>query len=244
LTPPPPVPLKPEDAFLLSFSSLMEGKKEETKSSYLEPPSAEDLPLGTETGTVIHAILEHLCKADLHRDSASFPSVIESFCKGSCLEGKEKQVCICIQEVLSHPMNLGGELVSLQQIPSTDMRVEMEFLYPFQTSFLKGFIDLIFRYQDRYYILDWKTNYLGPSKEDYSLDNVEKCMQQSGYFLQASIYTSALQRYLALFEKKLFSSLFGGVVYFFLRGTTPYFFDPRSKKAVFENHNIEIGQSG
>jgi ATP-dependent exoDNAse (exonuclease V) beta subunit len=141
-------------------------------------------------------------------------------------------------------MNLGGELVSLQQIPSTDMRVEMEFLYPFQTSFLKGFIDLIFRYQDRYYILDWKTNYLGPSKEDYSLDNVEKCMQQSGYFLQASIYTSALQRYLALFEKKLFSSLFGGVVYFFLRGTTPYFFDPRSKKAVFENHNIEIGQSG
>ncbi|MBX9922725.1 MAG: UvrD-helicase domain-containing protein [Rhabdochlamydiaceae bacterium] len=239
LSPPPLVPSIASDEFLLSFSSLMEGKKEEGKSQYLEPPLEEDLPLGAETGTVIHAILEHLCKADLHRSSESFFSSVLSFCKGSCLEGKEEKVFACIQEVLKHPMDLGGELVSLEQIPSSDIRVEMEFLYPFQSSFLKGFIDLIFRYQGRYYILDWKTNYLGPTKENYSLNNVEACMNQSGYFLQASIYTTALQKYLALFEKKAFSSLFGGVVYFFLRGTTAYFFDPKSKRSVLES-SIEV----
>ena len=238
---PPSLPYKPSESFLLSFSSLMEGKKEEGKSSYLVPPSDEDLPLGAETGTVIHAILEHLCKADLHHEPKSFLAVIASYSKGSCLEGKEEKVLFCLQDVLTHSMRLGEEMVSLDQIPSLDMRVEMEFLYPFQDSFLKGFIDLIFRYQGRYYILDWKTNYLGPTKEDYSLENVEACMQQNGYFLQASIYTAALQKYLALFEKRSFSSLFGGVVYFFIRGTTAYFFDPKHVESLVKNNSTFDG---
>ncbi len=243
LYPPPPIPLKPPDIFLLSFSSLMEGKNEEGKSSYFGSPSEEDLPLGTETGTVIHAILEHLCKADLHRNLEAVSPVIESYCKGSCLAGKEAQVFACLDQVLKLPMNLGDERVSLQQIPSKDMRAELEFLYPFHSSFLKGFIDLVFRYQGRYYILDWKTNYLGPAKDDYSAEKIEECMRQNGYFLQASIYTSALKKYLALFEKKAFSALFGGVVYFFLRGTFAYFFDPEEKQISIQINGMEVSQS-
>lgn len=225
---PPPVFIKAVDQFLLSFSSLIEGKKEEGEKIYLEPPKEGDLPLGSETGTVIHSILEELCKADLHRSlEKGGQAIIERFTKGSCLRGKEDVLFNLIAEAVKVPFQEG--LCSIENISSKDMQTEMEFLYPFRSSFLKGFIDLVFRYQGRYYILDWKTNYLGPNKEDYSDENVEECMKQSGYFLQASIYTAALKKYLALFEKQKFESIFGGAVYFFLRGLRPYLFQPDLK---------------
>ena len=33
--------------------------------------------------------------------------------------------------------------------------------------FLKGFIDLVFRFEDRFYLVDWKSNHLGNRVEDY-----------------------------------------------------------------------------
>jgi len=87
---------------------------------------------------------------------------------------------------------------------------------------MKGFIDLIFRWQGRYFILDWKTNVL----EGYEEVHIRSCMEQSGYFLQAAIYTEALQKYLALFEQRSFEEVFGGVIYFFLRGGKPFYFAP------------------
>jgi exodeoxyribonuclease V beta subunit len=225
---PRPSSIKTVDRFLFSFSSLIEGKKEEGEKIYLEPPKEGDLPLGSETGTVIHSILEELCKADLHRSLENGgQTIIERFTKGSCLEGKEEVLFNLIAESVKVPLQEG--LCSLENIASKDMQTEMEFLYPFRSSFLKGFIDLVFRYQGRYYILDWKTNYLGPNREDYSEGNIEECMKQSGYFLQAAIYTAALKKYLALFEKQKFESIFGGVVYFFLRGVKPYLFQPDLK---------------
>ncbi len=228
LIPPPELFIKAPDQFLLSFSALIEGKKEAMDKVYLKAPSDAELPLGSETGTVIHSILEALCKADLHQKmQLSAPKIIERYTKGSCLAGKEAAVFALIQEVINTPFEEGFSC--LGKIPSKDMQTEMEFLYPFRSSFLKGFIDLVFRYKGRYYILDWKTNYLGPNKEDYSIEKIEECMGQSGYFLQASIYTVALKKYLALFEKKDFELLFGGVIYFFLRGVKPYLFQPNLK---------------
>ena len=84
--------------------------------------------------------------------------------------------------------------------------------------------------------MDWKTNYLGPNKEDYSLKNIEECMNQSSYFLQASIYSQALKKYLALFEKKPFESLFGGVIYFFLRGVKTYLFQPELGDSLWKSN--------
>ncbi len=228
LIPPPALSIKAPSQYLLSFSSLIEGKKEEGERIYLEPPKEGDLPLGSETGTVIHSILEELCKADLHKNLGSeAQKVIEHFTKGSCLEGKEDFLFNLIREVVKVPFEEG--LCSLEDILSKDMQTEMEFLYPFHASFLKGFIDLVFRYKGRYYILDWKTNYLGPNLEDYSTQKIEECMNQSGYFLQAAIYTAALKKYLALFEKQKFESVFGGVIYFFIRGVKPYLFQPDLK---------------
>ena len=32
---------------------------------------------------------------------------------------------------------------------------------------MRGFIDLFFRFEDRYYIVDWKSNWLGHRPDDY-----------------------------------------------------------------------------
>jgi exodeoxyribonuclease V beta subunit len=58
-------------------------------------------------------------------------------------------------------------------------------------------------------------------------------MEENGYFLQASIYAMALKKYLALFEKRaLDETLFGGAIYFFLRGMKPYVFQPCAEEEV------------
>lgn len=89
---------------------------------------------------------------------------------------------------------------------------------------LNGEIDLVFRRKvngvDKYYLLDWKTNHLGYSTEDYKDSNLEKAMNVSGYKLQGLIYQYALDRYLQqrLGQAYDYEKNFGGVIYFFVRG--------------------------
>ncbi|WP_350609466.1 hypothetical protein, partial [Pseudoalteromonas sp. 41-MNA-CIBAN-0057] len=61
---------------------------------------------------------------------------------------------------------------------------------------LKGFIDLIFCYQGKYYILDYKSNYLGSIPADYEPEQLEQAMTSHQYHLQYLIYTVALHRLL------------------------------------------------
>ena len=42
--------------------------------------------------------------------------------------------------------------------------------------FLKGFIDMVFRHEGRYYLIDWKSNFLGARKEDYHRDRLLTAM--------------------------------------------------------------------
>lgn len=87
---------------------------------------------------------------------------------------------------------------------------------------MKGYIDLIFRYQDRYYIADYKSNYLGPDFADYRLASLQEAMLEHRYDLQYLIYTVALHRYLgSRITDYAYSHHFGGVFYLFLRGMHP-----------------------
>ena len=88
--------------------------------------------------------------------------------------------------------------------------------------FLKGFIDLIFRFEGRYHVVDWKSNLLGNRAEDYTLEAMQRAIQESCYDLQYYIYTVALDKYL---RQRLpdydYDQHFGGVHYVFLRGLAP-----------------------
>ncbi len=85
--------------------------------------------------------------------------------------------------------------------------------------FMKGYIDLVFRYKERYYIVDWKSNYLGPRIEDYHRRYLHHVMQESLYVLQYQIYALAVDRYLTLrVPGYRYDNHFGGVFYIFCRG--------------------------
>ena len=87
--------------------------------------------------------------------------------------------------------------------------------------FMKGFIDLVFEHNRRYYLVDWKSNRLGASPEAYRRDQLRIAMREHHYDLQYHIYTLALHQYLRLrvpgYE---YDRDFGGVCYVFLRGVS------------------------
>ncbi|MFM4933000.1 exodeoxyribonuclease V subunit beta [Aeromonas dhakensis] len=84
---------------------------------------------------------------------------------------------------------------------------------------LKGFIDLVFEWQERWYLLDYKSNHLGMSPADYSRSALEQAMVEHRYDLQYQLYSLALHRLLALrLPGYDFDQHFGGVFYLFLRG--------------------------
>jgi len=88
--------------------------------------------------------------------------------------------------------------------------------------FLSGFIDLFFRFKNRFYLVDWKSNWLGNRPSDYGSEGMQRAMLKHNYYLQYHLYTLAADRFL---ERRLpdysYETHFGGVFYVFLRGINP-----------------------
>lgn len=85
--------------------------------------------------------------------------------------------------------------------------------------YMKGYIDMVFQYNGRYYLLDWKSNFLGMSSADYNKDSIRTVMGDDFYILQYHIYTLALHQYLGLrMPDYRYETDFGGVFYLFIRG--------------------------
>ncbi len=88
--------------------------------------------------------------------------------------------------------------------------------------YLKGFIDLVFEHDGRFWILDWKSNHLGDQPADYAPARLEAAMQAHGYHLQHLLYTVALHRHLGRSLAGYdYETHFGGVLYLFVRGVRP-----------------------
>ncbi|HSC89771.1 MAG TPA: exodeoxyribonuclease V subunit beta [Polyangiaceae bacterium] len=88
--------------------------------------------------------------------------------------------------------------------------------------FLRGFIDLVFEWEGRFYVADYKSNYLGESYADYGPSACQQAMEEHHYPLQAYLYALAVHRHLqhrlAGYE---YERHFGGVYYLFVRGMRP-----------------------
>ena len=94
--------------------------------------------------------------------------------------------------------------------------------FPTLQGFLKGFIDLVFEHEGRYFIADWKSNHLGWQAADYRGAALDAAMLAHQYPLQALLYSVALHRWL---RQRLPGyqpqQHFGGVLYLFVRGLRP-----------------------
>jgi exodeoxyribonuclease V beta subunit len=106
--------------------------------------------------------------------------------------------------------------------------------FPDLNGYLSGAIDLVFRHEGRYFLLDWKSNHLGDTRDDYAPARLDQAMTQHAYRLQYLIYTVALHRHLhRRCRDYRYDRDFGGVFYLFIRGVRPEWVDPQGPAGVY-----------
>lgn len=87
--------------------------------------------------------------------------------------------------------------------------------------YLKGFIDLVVLHDERWYLIDYKTNALGDRPQDYDRAAMAEAMVADHYILQSHIYALALLRHLKRRVPGFDADRdLGGSLYLFLRGMT------------------------
>ena len=88
--------------------------------------------------------------------------------------------------------------------------------------YLKGYIDLVFRHDGRFYLADWKSNLLGAVYAAYRPAILAEVMADAYYFLQYHLYAAALDRFLRTScADYRYADHFGGIFYCFIRGMGP-----------------------
>ena len=200
-------------------------------------------PRGASPGTFLHSLFE-----DLDFTQPISPEWMrEKLQNNGFDEVWEPVLTRWITQVLAAPLADTG--VALNQLSARQKQVEMEFYLPISQTLdaraldavtrrydplsagcpeldfrqvrgmLKGFIDLVFRHDGRYYLLDYKSNWLGESGEAYTQEAMAEAMQSHRYDLQYQLYSLALHRYLRhRIADYDYERHFGGVIYLFLRG--------------------------
>jgi len=85
--------------------------------------------------------------------------------------------------------------------------------------YLKGYVDLVFEHRDRYWVVDYKSNWLGPTLDHYRHENMAASIVAEQYDLQYLLYTLAVDRLLAQRVRGYdYDMHFGGVLYLYARG--------------------------
>jgi len=163
-------------------------------------------------GDAVHQMLKTLVQFPLAQDRKDF--TLTQIAPPDRLN--EVEFCFPVRGVSpARLQELLGKLGWTAAVPTQLGRLAFD---PIQ-GFLKGFIDLVFRFEGRFYLADWKSNWLGNRLEDYSPEAIRDQMLRQHYFIQYHLYTLALHKYLALRVPGYdYERHFGGVIYLFLRG--------------------------
>ncbi len=94
--------------------------------------------------------------------------------------------------------------------------------FPALEGYLRGYVDLVFRRDGCFHVVDYKSNWLGPSPGDYEPDALARSMLEHDYVLQYHLYLVALHRHL---RQRLpgydYDRHVGGAWYLFVRGMSP-----------------------
>jgi exodeoxyribonuclease V beta subunit len=188
----------------------------ERKAKILENPV---LPASAETGHLLHKILEKIFERGFYLsfNEEIIRQLIVQEMSISHLTGLEEEIIKMIERVMKICFEEGKKTFSFKDIKPSHVVTEMEFLLEESSSqYLKGFIDLMFQHEGCYYLVDWKSNFLGSTKECYLEENLKSCMEENKYFIQAELYGRALKAYLNRLGKG--EESYGGIFYVFLRG--------------------------
>lgn len=205
------------------------------------------LPAGPHFGNVIHDLLESLPFAAIARqeDGERLLGLITQKCARYGVQAAAEEIKKMLELVVTTPLT--AESYALAMLDDALCLKEMGFYFHLSRlatdrindllvdeptfvplghkvmrGYLTGFVDLICAYDGKYYILDYKTNFLGESMGDYAPDKLVHAMQSHNYGLQYWIYTLVLHRHLlSSVPDYSYAQHFGGVRYLFVRGMDP-----------------------
>ncbi|MBQ0753159.1 MAG: exodeoxyribonuclease V subunit beta [Gammaproteobacteria bacterium] len=205
-----------------------------------------NFPRGARAGICLHAIFEEL---DLRAAAlADIERVCQQQLTDHGFDAKWLPVLIkMVQQVLVSPFSGDTADAHLSLANSDQFVPELEFILPLGNlnasaleksvnlldpqlkkpsltfadveGMLRGFIDLVFVYQSRYWLVDYKSNWLGRAPSDYHAEAMDQAVAEHRYDIQAALYSVALHRYLQYsLPDYQPEQHFGGVAYLFLRG--------------------------
>ncbi|MGX9728807.1 MAG: exodeoxyribonuclease V subunit beta [Candidatus Electronema sp. VV] len=218
----------------------------EAQSAAAAECSAFTFPRGAAAGTCLHGILEQISFTDPAGREEIIRAGLEraGFSSGQWLPA----VAAWLEDVLHTPLPEQNGILSLSRLKDSERVNEMAFHFPLEqlrleqfnrtlaafgvpplpesggslNGLMTGFIDLVFCWQGKYYLADYKSNYLGSRAEDYNPERLDAAMLEHRYDLQYLIYTVALRRFLAgRIRDYSYERHFGGAFYLFLRGIKP-----------------------
>ena len=201
-------------------------------------------PRGAAAGTALHGLFEVL-DFPVAQGPALADAVAQTLARAGYPPHWQGTLERLVTDVLDAPLDGAG--LRLRGIPRERRRDELEFYFPLVgiepatlnrlldatalaadaaalrfdavEGVLKGYIDLVFEHDGRFYLADYKSNWLGPTPADYAPAALGAAMSEHRYDLQYLVYTVALHRYLRLRVADYdYARHFGGVYYLFLRG--------------------------
>lgn len=209
----------------------------------------QELGRGANVGTALHSIFERLNFSDENSwdqtildASKYYSNIIHGKNEEKNQESNLESFRLLIENVMRTRVSINGTEFMLSELDDNKKLPELEFYFSVDRvnktvinellsedtklggevdieGLMTGFIDLVFMHNGKYYILDWKSNHLGNSVDNYDTAGMDTAMTGSNYHLQYKIYTVALIRWLKNripafdYEKN-----FGGIIYVFLRG--------------------------
>jgi exodeoxyribonuclease V beta subunit len=209
-----------------------------------EPPLRDDLAGGRAVGIFLHEVIEQLDlraladAPDLETWMATTQvrEAIAATARRHQVSPAEAGLARGAQIVfnaLRSPLALGNEIVPALVNCERAAR-EMEFTFPIPApghpllgagsggawtvdrGLVVGFVDFVFRFHNRTYFADWKSDLL-PSYDPATI----AAHVSDHYLVQARIYTVGIVRLLRIRDRSEYEERFGGLVYVFLRGVRP-----------------------
>ncbi len=213
------------------------------------PVVVPGLPAGAGFGNVVHELMDGLTFSDIARNSRNNDPVLRQKCQRYGVAADPVELAKLLEMVVTTPLvpATGTADFSLAQVDERCCLKEMGFYFHLSRlatarineiladeatvvplghrmmrGYLTGFVDLVCLAGGRYYILDYKTNFLGEALADYHAEHLTAAMQSHNYGLQYWIYTLVLHRHLQNRQAGYcYQDHFGGVMYLFVRGMTP-----------------------
>ncbi|MEN5303794.1 exodeoxyribonuclease V subunit beta [Pseudomonas sp. TWI628] len=208
-------------------------------------------PRGPNPGTFLHGLLEWAGRegfAEVAGNPKLIERTVGQRCNRRDWAGWIPTLSQWLQRLLNEPMPAGPSQLKLAQLQH--YQIEMEFWFASHNvdaeqldrlvarhthpgaarpaaqptvlnGMFKGFIDLAYELDGRYYVADYKSNWLGPDIQAYDTQAMEKAILEHRYDLQYVLYLLALHRQLrARLPDYDYDRHVGGALFIFLRGAS------------------------